>query len=46
MNTKSEHKRFADFSMPAQPYGPVLVSRIGAEGSVSPIGRVYQDFGN
>ena len=46
MNTKSENKRFADFSMPAQPYGPVIVSRIGAGGSASPIGRIYQDFGN
>ena len=46
MKTEMINEVFADFKMPDRPFGHVIVNRFHADDTASPLGRIYQDFGN
>lgn len=46
MKTELINEVFADFKIPEIPFGHVKVNRFHADGKTSPLGRIYQDFGN
>jgi len=46
MKTEKRYGLYADFRMPDKPFAPVIVNRFHADGDISLLGRIYQDYGN